>query len=71
MTTSRIPEQPWATSERGLDANGILSRKTRYRMRRAGTFPEPVVAGGRNLYRTRDILDWLDDPVAWAEAHRS
>ena len=54
-----------AFSERDLDAAGILSRKTRYRMRRAGTFPKPVSAGGRKLYRAVDILRWLENPSAW------
>jgi hypothetical protein len=39
-------------------------------MRRAKTFPEPVVAGGRKLYKATEILAWLDDPVAWAEARQ-
>lgn len=60
-----------AYSERDLDALGVLSRKTRWRMRRDQTFPEPVVAGGRKLYKATDILAWLDDPVAWAEAHQA
>ena len=60
-----------AYSERDLDAIGILSRKTRYRMRRAGTFPQPVEVGSRKLYRARDVLEWFDDPVAWAEARRT
>ncbi len=59
-----------AYSERDLDALGVLSRKTRWRMRRAGTFPEPAVAGGRKLYRATEILAWLDDPAGWAETHR-
>jgi len=49
-----------AYSEKDLDAAGVLSRKTRYRMRRAGTFPEPVAAGGRKLYRAADVHQWLD-----------
>ena len=60
-----------AYSERDLDALGILSRKTRYRMRRAGKFPQPVEAGSRKLYRARDVLEWFNDPVAWAEARRT
>ena len=63
-TTPRL-----AYSERDLDAGGVLSRKTRYRMRRAGKFPEPVCAGGRKLYRAEDIREWLDDPAGWAERH--
>ena len=57
-----------AYSERDLDALGVLSRKTRWRMRREGTFPEPVVAGGRRLYLVSDIHSWLQDPGAWAES---
>lgn len=59
-----------AYSDKDLDAAGILSRKTRYRGRRAGTFPEPVAAGGRKLYRAVDIHLWLEDPVAWALANK-
>lgn len=54
-----------AFSEKDLDDAGILSRKTRYRLRRARRFPEPVVAGSRRLYRREDILEWLRDPEAW------
>ena len=61
--------QQLAYSERDLTANGILSRKTRWRMRRAGTFPQPVTAGGRKLYRAVDIIEWLENPQAWADAH--
>ena len=50
-----------AYSERDLDAGGIATRKTRWRWRREGTFPEPVVAGGRKLYRATDIERWLKD----------
>jgi len=56
-----------AYSERDLDTAGILSRKTRWRMRREGTFPEPVAAGGRKLYRAEQITEWLLDPAAWAD----
>jgi len=27
------------------------------------------VAGGRKIYKATDIIEWLDDPIAWAEAH--
>ncbi len=60
-----------AFTERDLDAAGILSRKTRYRMRRQRTFPEPVVAGGRRLYRASDIHAWLQDPERWVREHSS
>ena len=56
-----------AYSENDLDAAGILSRKTRWRMRRRGAFPEPIQAGGRILYRASDVHDWLRDPETWAE----
>ncbi len=56
-----------AYSERDLDRLGVLSRKTRWRMRRAGTFPQPRAAGGRTLYVPREIHEWLDDPEGWAE----
>ena len=60
-----------AYSERDLDAAGILTRKTRWRMRRAGKFPEPVSAGSRKLYRSADIRAWLEDPETWAAEHRA
>lgn len=56
-----------AYSDRDLDAAGILSRKTRWRMRRDGLFPEPVSAGGRKLYKAAEIHNWLEDPEAWAK----
>ena len=59
-----------AYSEADLDRFGVLSRKTRWRMRRDGAFPEPVKAGSRKLYRARDILSWLEDPTAWAAKKR-
>lgn len=60
-----------AYSERDLDALGILSRKSRWRLRRERKFPEPKVAGGRKIYKATDVIEWLDDPQAWAEAHRA
>lgn len=62
--------RPLAYSDRDLDALGIASRKTRWRLRRAGKFPEPVEAGGRKLYRAADVHEWLRDPKAWAEKQR-
>lgn len=36
-----------------------LSRVTRYRMRREGTFPEPVaISPGRKAYRASEIDAW-------------
>ncbi len=36
-----------------------LSRVTRYRMRREGTFPEPVaISPGRKAYRVSEIDAW-------------
>jgi predicted DNA-binding transcriptional regulator AlpA len=58
-----------AYSDADLDRLGLLSRKTRWRMRRAGTFPQPVAAGGRKLYRAADVHAWLADPAAWAREH--
>jgi predicted DNA-binding transcriptional regulator AlpA len=71
MTQQAPASARLAYSERDLDALGILSRKTRWRMRRAGTFPQPAVAGGRKLYRATDILQWLDNPGLWAEANQA
>lgn len=53
-------------SERDLDAHGVLSRKTRWRLRREGKFPEPREIGGRKLYVGAEIRAWLEDPEAWA-----
>ena len=59
-----------AFSDKDLDAAGLMSRQTRWRMRQQGRFPEPVTAGGRKLYKATDVYEWLEDPEAWAEAHR-
>ncbi|MFK5977363.1 MAG: hypothetical protein QM488_00560 [Rhizobiaceae bacterium] len=41
-------------SEHDLDAKGILSRATRWRMRQVGEFPEPVkISRGRVAYPRR------------------
>jgi hypothetical protein len=53
-------------SERDLDAHGVLSRKTRWRLRREGRFPEPREIGNRKLYVGAEIRAWLDDPEGWA-----
>ena len=58
-----------AYSEADLDRLGVLSRKTRWRRRRDGLFPEPVVSGARKLYRASDIHSWLADPEGWASEH--
>lgn len=55
-----------AYSEADLDRLGVLSRTSRWRLRRRGEFPEPVAAGGRKLYRAQDIHSWLHDPESWA-----
>lgn len=56
---------PLAYSERDLDSNNILSRKTRWRLRREGAFPEPREIGGRKLYVGAEIRAWLEDPKGW------
>ena len=56
-----------AYSDTDLDELGVLSRSSRYRLRRQEKFPKPIAAGGRNLYRATDIHAWLKDPVVWAE----
>lgn len=58
--------QPLAYSERDLDANGILCRKTRWRLRREGKFPEPREIGSRKLYVGAEIRAWIEDPEGWA-----
>lgn len=46
-------------SEEELDKRGILTRTTRWRMRRAGLFPHPVKIGARRIaYRFEDIEVW-------------
>lgn len=57
-------------SERDLDEHGILSRTTRWRLRREGRFPEPQRIGGRLLYIGQEIREWLLDPGRW-RGHRS
>ena len=58
--------QPLAYGERDLDRENILSRKTRWRLRRLGRFPEPRKVGGRKLYVGEEIRAWLHDPESWA-----
>ena len=69
MTGHTETAERLAYSERDLDSAGILTRKTRWRMRREGRFPEPVTAGSRKLYRATDVHLWLDDPEGWADRH--
>jgi predicted DNA-binding transcriptional regulator AlpA len=57
-------------SERDLDAHGVLSRKTRWRLRREGRFPEPRDIGGRKLYIGAEIRAWLEDPERWTSDNR-
>ena len=52
-------------SDTDLDELGLLSRKTRWRMRRAGTFPEPKSVGSRKLYPVAAIHEWAKDPEHW------
>jgi predicted DNA-binding transcriptional regulator AlpA len=56
-------------SDRDLDAHGVLSRKTRWRLRREGRFPLPREIGGRKLYVGAEIRAWLEDPEGWASRH--
>lgn len=56
-----------AFSERDLDAQGILSRKTRWRLRRECKFPLPRTIGSRILYDAAEVRSWLTNPAAWAE----
>ena len=62
--------QPLAYAERDLDRHNILSRKTRWRLRREGKFPEPREVGGRKLYVGEEIRAWLDDPERWFSEHQ-
>lgn len=58
--------QRLAFSDRDLDAAGILSRKTRYNLRKKGRFPRPRQVGSRKLYLATEIQDWLQDPEGWS-----
>lgn len=49
---------PLVYTERQLDELGILSRMTRYRLRRAGKFPQTRKVGGRSLYDAVEIHEW-------------
>lgn len=56
-------------SEHDLDAKGILSRATRWRMRQVGEFPEPVkISRGRVAYPAAVIQKWIDERSG-VEAH--
>ena len=45
---------------------GILSRPTRWHLRRVGKFPEPIKATAeRSLHWATDINAWMDDPREW------
>ena len=47
-------------SEHDLDALGIVSRATRWRMRQTGEFPEPVrISRGRVAYPAAEINKWI------------
>ncbi len=63
-------DRPAASSEHDLDFNRLATRKTRWRWRRLGLFPEPRRIAGRNLYLTSEILEWLSDPEGWAQRHK-
>ena len=49
---------PLVYTERQLDELGILSRMTRWRLRREGKFPQTRAVGGRRLYDAQEIHDW-------------
>ncbi len=47
-------------SETDLDKLGIMSRKTRYRLRRRGEFPAPLrVSPRRLLYKWVEVERWI------------
>ena len=57
-------------TEADLNELGFYTRKTRYRKRCNGTFPQPINTDeGPNLYKTEDIFEWRRDPKAWAQEH--
>lgn len=49
-------------SSRQVEDITSLSRVTIWRLRRAGTFPEPVSLGGSRVgYPRRAVLNWIED----------
>ncbi|WP_026481048.1 AlpA family transcriptional regulator [Ahrensia sp. 13_GOM-1096m] len=47
-------------SDRDLDAMGLPTRVTRWRMRRSGDFPNPVeISKGRKAYPAEAIKKWI------------
>ena len=51
---------------------GILSRLTRWHLRRVGKFPEPIKATAeRSLHWATDINAWMDDPREWGAETRA
>ena len=51
-------------SERDLDAMGLPTRVTRWRMRRDGTFPNPVqISKGRKAYPALAIKEWIAEKM--------
>ena len=68
----QLPGEKLLFSESDLDALGVLSRKTRWRLRREERFPEPISASpGRKLYRRRDVERWLANPEGWGREPKS
>jgi hypothetical protein len=72
---SRNRRRPKPAQEFGddhdLDAMGLPSRKTRWRYRRLGRFPEPVSVCGRKLYDLAEIRRYLANPEAWERARKA
>lgn len=51
-------------SEHDLDALGILSRATRWRMRQKGEFPNPIkLSQGRVAYPAFTIEAWIKERI--------
>lgn len=57
---------PLVYFERDLDKLGLLSRKTRWRLRRDGRFPKARTVGSRHFYVAAEIHQWIQDPDGWA-----
>ncbi len=56
-------------SEKQLDKITSLSRMTRWRMRRLGTFPNPVhISAGRVGYPAKAIDEWINGCAAQKES---
>jgi prophage regulatory protein len=62
----RLVRKPIVKSISGM-SGATIERKVR-----SGSFPRPLrIAPNCIAWRESDVLDWLDDPEAWARRHQS